>query len=552
MYSSDEEPKGARELHKLQLMLRNLEERNDLPSPEKIKAHDFSTEENNQGEQDEYVEEVIYLSNNVNNNSEQKIYEKIQVDSFANKVHLDLNKSLLEDEFDSINMEEDISIVEEDSWLLETPTKREITAVKKPKLWLDEDVRTPELNRVKGTLASKLDLIAIQSRKEKLNSLLTKHSLGSHAESAPGRLYQAESMCSVMSLDWEYDEEFGGMSRARQASAITDSPIRRREHGGSFEDGGFDELQPMSLNFDSPPAQRRSVQVAPGPVITRRTGPNQGARTSPDRLVDGDGSSLIVRPTGGIRPRTNRMEYERPDSRDSGSGHLIRRSSLSDRSDSSGEYQGSPRSSIGSSRNSLGSVEDVGIRKPRGKDDRRFEPVRRSKTALPKTASSAMSQGGLRSSNDNISFSKQRSSAVNDSADPSLTVKLTTESQDGPVLRRRGANPSANSSSLSLSGGSIPRSRGFKPDTSRKNKEQMTSSPVMKSNMQGRRTSAPIQRRNFPLQKGVSPRGEGSQSPEFSARRASSPEARSRSPDLIARKGGIVPRGQATNRSQRM
>lgn len=116
MYSSDEEPKGARELHKLQLMLRNLEERNDLPSPEKIKAQDFSTEENNQGEQDEYVEEVIYLSNNVNNNSEQKIYEKIQVDSFANKVHLDLNKSLLEDEFDSINMEEDISIVEEDSW----------------------------------------------------------------------------------------------------------------------------------------------------------------------------------------------------------------------------------------------------------------------------------------------------------------------------------------------------------------------------------------------------------------------------------------------------
>ena len=49
--------------------------------------------------------------------------------------------------------------------LLETPTKREISAVKKPKLWLDQDVRTPELNRVKGTLASKLDLIAIQSRK---------------------------------------------------------------------------------------------------------------------------------------------------------------------------------------------------------------------------------------------------------------------------------------------------------------------------------------------------------------------------------------------------
>ena len=41
---------------------------------------------------------------------------------------------------------------------------------------------------------------------EKLTNLLAKHNLGSHPESAPGRLYQAESMCSVMSMDWEYDE----------------------------------------------------------------------------------------------------------------------------------------------------------------------------------------------------------------------------------------------------------------------------------------------------------------------------------------------------------
>ena len=117
MYSADEEPKGARELHKLQLMLRNLEERNDLPSPEKIKAKEFPIEDDNQEEQDENVEEVIFLSNNnINNNSKEKNYDKNQVDSFANKEHLDLNKSLLEDEFDSINIEEDISIVEEDSW----------------------------------------------------------------------------------------------------------------------------------------------------------------------------------------------------------------------------------------------------------------------------------------------------------------------------------------------------------------------------------------------------------------------------------------------------
>ena len=41
---------------------------------------------------------------------------------------------------------------------------------------------------------------------ERLSHLLAKHNLGSHPESAPGRLYQAESMCSVMSMDWEYDE----------------------------------------------------------------------------------------------------------------------------------------------------------------------------------------------------------------------------------------------------------------------------------------------------------------------------------------------------------
>lgn len=47
-----------------------------------------------------------------------------------------------------------------------------------------------------------MDLLA-----DKLNSLLAKHNhLGSHPESAPGRLYAAESMCSVMSMDWEYDE----------------------------------------------------------------------------------------------------------------------------------------------------------------------------------------------------------------------------------------------------------------------------------------------------------------------------------------------------------
>ena len=50
------------------------------------------------------------------------------------------------------------------SRLLKTPPKNAKSG-DKPKFWLTDDIRTPELNRVKGSLASKLDLISIQNRK---------------------------------------------------------------------------------------------------------------------------------------------------------------------------------------------------------------------------------------------------------------------------------------------------------------------------------------------------------------------------------------------------
>lgn len=48
--------------------------------------------------------------------------------------------------------------------LLKSPSSS-VRADKKPRSWLSNDIKTPELNRVKGSLASKVDLILIQSRK---------------------------------------------------------------------------------------------------------------------------------------------------------------------------------------------------------------------------------------------------------------------------------------------------------------------------------------------------------------------------------------------------
>eukprot|EP00794_Sanderia_malayensis_P007050 gene7050-7842_t len=347
MISNDDETRGHKELQKLQLMLRNLEEHNDLPSPEKSKSQ------------------------------------------FA--ICNDDNRHI-------INIEDDISLDDEDSWLLESPVK----SPQKPQLWLVEDVKTPALARVKGSLASKLDLISIQNRKEKLSQLLWKHN-PPIPDSAPGRLYQAESMCSVMSLDWEYDEDefylaFSSSNErpptasdyyqmtdfdeidARQMNngklksklAFTDPQKSNRSDIIVENDG----LQPMSLDFESPPIVKRSVQVAQGPIITQRDSPYGKKNILSDDTEKSD--DFIVKPVGGIKIRGSKPNYRKADTCDYGSNSRFRSSSLSDQSDSSGDQQISPCGSKSSSRSSLSSTDDYGQRKKlngSAKGQRRLLPI---------------------------------------------------------------------------------------------------------------------------------------------------------------------------------
>ena len=98
MCSIEGERTGQRELHKLQVMLRDIEQSNDLQSPEICK----------------HIDEPVVgeVEDSKDSNSEEKQTHKFSLE----KSQSDLEKSLLEYGYDFEDWEEDISLDDEDSW----------------------------------------------------------------------------------------------------------------------------------------------------------------------------------------------------------------------------------------------------------------------------------------------------------------------------------------------------------------------------------------------------------------------------------------------------
>ncbi len=113
MISNEEEPRGHRELHKLQLMLRNLEEHNDLPSsPEK---------------QNNIQESMDYHNKLKENDNDGNIHKIEGHNHMPNSDHPQGDKTdsandggdneyVLENDPDILNLEEDFSMEDEESW----------------------------------------------------------------------------------------------------------------------------------------------------------------------------------------------------------------------------------------------------------------------------------------------------------------------------------------------------------------------------------------------------------------------------------------------------
>ncbi|XP_057314070.1 uncharacterized protein LOC130655344 isoform X2 [Hydractinia symbiolongicarpus] len=311
---------GAREsVNKLHDLVHKLEEENDLPSPKK--------HENGFSEHFESSNSVSH-DENMNNNDRCSLENVGPVQEF---------------EFDT-------DLDSEDSWLFESPKKFQTPGPSRsPEKWLKDDTSTPELMRVRGSLSAKLEVIAFESRKGQYQKL------SNRKDSSEVRRISKQnkfgSMNSVLSLDWDYDEDdelsIGSehvsledvtnhyrpeddydsdpeprayhdmppqiasqlLNLSRDRHAWTD-PGRKTKADTSIErtfslDWSDDEeLHPMQIDFNksSQSSARSRIQVAPNPTIVKRGGSGLGVAT-PRARENYDYDDLVAKPTGGVRPR---------------------------------------------------------------------------------------------------------------------------------------------------------------------------------------------------------------------------------------------------------
>ncbi|XP_065684842.1 uncharacterized protein LOC100202714 isoform X6 [Hydra vulgaris] len=183
------------------------------------------------------------------------------------------------------NIEYDTDMNSEDSWLYQSPTKISTPQrSKNTEIWLKENVSTPELLRIRGSLSARLEVIGIESRKEQYNSARRKDSYENRKIS---KINKMKDFGSSMSLDWDFDDsqiEFGGeidysdnidseLDSISTDNILTRKPkhleqthyawvdrlqqnnqINERKENKPFKLNWSDEeeLEPMRMNFNSP------------------------------------------------------------------------------------------------------------------------------------------------------------------------------------------------------------------------------------------------------------------------------------------------------------
>ncbi|XP_065669046.1 uncharacterized protein LOC100202714 isoform X12 [Hydra vulgaris] len=239
------------------------------------------------------------------------------------------------------NIEYDTDMNSEDSWLYQSPTKISTPQrSKNTEIWLKENVSTPELLRIRGSLSARLEVIGIESRKEQYNSARRKDSYENRKISKTNKM---KDFGSSMSLDWDFDDsqiEFGGendysdnidseldsistdnilSNKVRKPKHLEqthyawvdrlqqNNQVNERKENKPFKLNWSDEeeLEPMKMNFNSPTYEEQRYKSG---VNYQRSGSGLSS--------DGLG---VVRPRG-MQPRDSGVQQSSNESTDNDAG----------------------------------------------------------------------------------------------------------------------------------------------------------------------------------------------------------------------------------------
>lgn len=207
------------------------------------------------------------------------------------------------------NIEYDTDMNSEDSWLYQSPTKISTPQrSKNTEIWLKENVSTPELLRIRGSLSARLEVIGIESRKEQYNSARRKDSYENRKISKTNKM---KDFGSSMSLDWDFDvrkpkhleqTHYAWVDRLQQNNQVNE---RKENKPFKLNWSDEEELEPMKMNFNSPTYEEQRYKSG---VNYQRSGSGLSS--------DGLG---VVRPRG-MQPRDSGVQQSSNESTDNDAG----------------------------------------------------------------------------------------------------------------------------------------------------------------------------------------------------------------------------------------